>query len=158
MGIPVIAFCDSDSPLRFVDVAIPANNKGRYSIGLLYYLLAREVLRLRGTIDRQSPWDVVVDLFFYREPEELKQLEEGEKEKAQTEGAAVGAAGAGACAGAEPTYDTGEIAQTFETVPADFNAAGGWEQPAQVQQVGAEQWAAAPVDQQAGQWGAQVTY
>ncbi|KAL0357782.1 UNVERIFIED_CONTAM: 40S ribosomal protein SA [Sesamum calycinum] len=75
-NIPTIAFCDTDSPMRYVDIGIPANNKGKHSIGCLFWLLARMVLQMRGVIAPGHKWDV--DLFFYREPEESKEQEEEE--------------------------------------------------------------------------------
>jgi len=76
VNIPVIAFCNTDSPVRHVDLAIPCNNKGVHSIGLMFWLLAREVLRMRGSISRQLPWEIMPDLYFYRDPEEAEKEEQ----------------------------------------------------------------------------------
>jgi len=77
VNLPAIAFAHTDANVRYVDCATPANNKGKNAIGLMYWLLAREVLYLRGstTCNRQRPWDVMVDLFIYRDPEEVKDEE-----------------------------------------------------------------------------------
>jgi len=90
VNIPTIAFCHTDSPTRFVDVVIPCNNKGKHSIGLMWWLLAREVLYLKKVINRGSPWDVVVDLFFYRDPTEEEKEEVAEEQPFAQRGAAFG--------------------------------------------------------------------
>ncbi|KAL5706861.1 hypothetical protein ACHQM5_024973 [Ranunculus cassubicifolius] len=69
-NIPTIEFCDTDSPMRYVDTGIPANNKGKHNIGFLLCLLERLGLQMRITIAPGKKWKVMVDLFFYREPEE----------------------------------------------------------------------------------------
>ncbi|KAG9655295.1 ribosomal protein S2, partial [Aureobasidium melanogenum] len=94
VNIPVISLCDSDSPTEYVDVAIPTNNKGRHAIGLVWWMLAREVLRLRGTLpSREAEWDVMTDLYFYRDPEAEENKDSANQDEAKVAGAdEVGAA------------------------------------------------------------------
>jgi len=46
--IPVVALCDTFNDTRNVDLVIPCNNKGRKSLSLIFWLLAREINKIRG--------------------------------------------------------------------------------------------------------------
>ncbi|CAI4230510.1 unnamed protein product [Auanema sp. JU1783] len=83
VGVPVISFCNTESPLKLIDIAIPCNNKGEKSIGLMWWFLAREILILRGKISRQTGFvldgkEIMPDLYFYRDPHEAEKEEAGE--------------------------------------------------------------------------------
>ena len=60
-GLPIVGLVDANNNLRNVDVAIPANNKGRRSLALIYWLLAREVLKIRGETTDEA-WAEAQDL------------------------------------------------------------------------------------------------
>ena len=53
-------------------------------MGLMWWMLAREVLCMRGTISREHPWEVMPDLYFYRDPEEIEKEVQAAAEKAVT--------------------------------------------------------------------------
>ncbi|XLS47382.1 hypothetical protein HN51_021740 [Arachis hypogaea] len=61
-NIPTIAFYDTDSPMPYVNVGIPVNNKEKHSIGCLFWLLAWMVLQMRGTICPGLKRDVMNNL------------------------------------------------------------------------------------------------
>ncbi len=60
VGMPVIALCDTNNQSNEIDLVVPCNNKGKKSLGLLFYILAREYLRQRGQLaaDQEPPFTV----------------------------------------------------------------------------------------------------
>lgn len=72
-NIPVITIADTGNSLEYIDYAIPGNNKAAGSVALIYYLLAREVLKERGDIKDDSGFDHTVEDF------RSEEIEEGEE-------------------------------------------------------------------------------
>ena len=61
-GIPVIGLCDTNNMTSYLDLVIPTNNKGRKALSLIYYLLTREMFRLRGVSTSLTPEDFETEL------------------------------------------------------------------------------------------------
>uniref|UniRef100_A0A158R3T8 Small ribosomal subunit protein uS2 n=1 Tax=Syphacia muris TaxID=451379 RepID=A0A158R3T8_9BILA len=83
VGVPVISFCNSDSPLKYVDIAIPCNNKGSQAIGLMWWMLAREILLMKGKMTRETGFvldgkEIMPDLYFYRDTDDQEKEEANE--------------------------------------------------------------------------------
>jgi small subunit ribosomal protein S2 len=50
VGIPIVALCSTDNEFSGVDLVIPTNNKGRRALAVIFWLLARQILRERGEL------------------------------------------------------------------------------------------------------------
>lgn len=60
IGLPVIALCDTNNQSNQIDLVVPCNNKGKKSLGLLFYIVAREYLKQRGVLgaDQEPPFSL----------------------------------------------------------------------------------------------------
>lgn len=60
VGIPIVALCSTDNDFSGVDLVISTNNKGRRALAIIYWLLARQILRERGelVLDKDLPLTV----------------------------------------------------------------------------------------------------
>jgi small subunit ribosomal protein S2 len=62
-GIPVIALCSTDNEFTGVDLVIPTNNKGRRALAVIYWLLARQILRERGELPPDKDLPLTIEDF-----------------------------------------------------------------------------------------------
>ena len=61
ISIPVIAMCDSNNLTTGIDIVVPGNNKGRRSLALIYWLMAREILRIKGELPADGELEETID-------------------------------------------------------------------------------------------------
>jgi len=69
-GKIIISLVDTNNTLQYIDLAIPANNKGAKSLALIYYIITREYLRSKGIIPKKAELDVPYDYFMEQTIEE----------------------------------------------------------------------------------------
>lgn len=73
VNCPVIAFCNTDADLSYVDIAIPINNRSPAAIGVGFFLLSRLINYIKNGFKIDENIENV-ELFFYRDASELETL------------------------------------------------------------------------------------
>jgi small subunit ribosomal protein S2 len=63
IGIPVVGICDANNETRNVDLIIPANNKGRMALAAIYWILTRELMKNKGTIEKDEDFKPTMEDF-----------------------------------------------------------------------------------------------
>ena len=75
LGIPIIALCSTDNDFSYVDLVIPTNNKGRRALAVIYWLLARQVIREKGEIAPDGELSVSLEDFEVKLVEKSQQTQ-----------------------------------------------------------------------------------
>jgi len=61
--IPLVSLFDTDDTLTGIDLAIPANNRGKKALGLAFWLLARQIMLELGKISSEDEFRYTLDDF-----------------------------------------------------------------------------------------------
>ncbi len=59
-GIPIIALCDTNNQTNNIDLVIPCNNKGKKSLGLIFWILTNEYLKSKGIVEKGKDIDTPI--------------------------------------------------------------------------------------------------
>ena len=61
--IPIVSLFDTDDTLMGIDLAVPANNRGKKALGLAFWLLARQILLELGKISSENEFSYTLEEF-----------------------------------------------------------------------------------------------
>ena len=61
--IPVISLFDTDDTLAGIDLAVPANNRGKKALGLVFWILARQIMLELGKISSEDEFPYTLEEF-----------------------------------------------------------------------------------------------
>ncbi len=77
MRIPVLALCSTSNSFKDIDLVIPINNKGRKSLALVYWLLAREYMRIKEIQFNEKEFEKKLEQF----EQQVKETKEKPREQ-----------------------------------------------------------------------------
>jgi len=63
VGVPVVALCDTNNQANNIDLVVPCNNKGKKSLGLLFYIIAKEFLQHKGLLKENEEFPAKLEDF-----------------------------------------------------------------------------------------------
>ncbi len=63
VGIPVVALCDTNNESNFIDLVVPCNNKGKKSLALFFWVVAKEYLKAKGQIKEDKEFGYSINDF-----------------------------------------------------------------------------------------------
>lgn len=63
IGVPVVALCDTNNQSNNIDFVVPCNNKGKKSLALVFFILAKEYMEKRGLTGPSNPFKSKVEDF-----------------------------------------------------------------------------------------------
>ncbi|MGM5485016.1 MAG: 30S ribosomal protein S2 [Nanobdellota archaeon] len=63
IGVPVVALCDTNNQSNNIDLVVPCNNKGKKSLGLMYYLITKEFMKKKGMINSDEEFNAKLEDF-----------------------------------------------------------------------------------------------
>ena len=81
VNVPVIAICNSDNMLKYVDCAIPCNNRSPKAVAMIWYLLTKAVLEVKkDTGDFEKNPSAYYNVEMDKKKEDKEKAGEGEDE------------------------------------------------------------------------------